>query len=230
MQPVGTCAVLPPSLDRAAPAVLEDLFNDKEILAWVGAIARRVHRKLPPSFDVEDLEQTALIAHWHCVERYDPSRNDNYRGFAYSTIRGAVLMSCRRRHYREATHEPLAVTDFASATDGGRGWGQTWAKNGSGVTFSSVVPDKRPNPEDQVLVREEQRLLAGSRLYVQRFRLLIAVANLPAEERDVVRRVFAGADIAELDSATPGTKKLLNAAFRRLKRELAPTRRPSLIS
>ena len=189
MQPVGTCAALPPSPDRAAPPApprFEELFNDKEILAWVGAIARRVHRKLPPSFDVEDLEQTALIAHWRCVERYDPSRNDNYRAFAYSTIRGAVLMSCRRRAYREATHEELPQE-------------KANRPGGKGAETLGVPRDQRLGPEAQVLVREEQRLLAGSRLYVQRFRLLMAVSHLPPEERDVVRQVFAGADVAELD-------------------------------
>ncbi len=172
----------------------------------------KVKRKLPPSFDIEDLTQTALIAHWHCVETYDPKRNDNYRAFAYSTIRGAVLMSCRRKAYREATHEEL---QFEKANKPGE----------SGGSRKNIPIDQRLRPDQEMLVREEQRTLAGSRLYVQRFRLLIAVANLPVLQRDVVRQVFAGADIAELDRATPGTKKLLMAAVRRLKKELAPTSR-----
>jgi DNA-directed RNA polymerase specialized sigma subunit len=49
---------------------------------------------------VDDLEQEAVIAHWRCVEAFDASKGVPYRGYAYFTVRGAVLMSCRRKHYR----------------------------------------------------------------------------------------------------------------------------------
>ena len=40
-------------------------------LAWAEGVARSVRRGLPPSFDVEDLEQAARIELWRQVQRYD---------------------------------------------------------------------------------------------------------------------------------------------------------------
>ena len=129
-----------------------------------------------------------------------------YRGYAYSTILGAVLMSCRRKAYREATHEPL---QFEKA-------------NNPGESRKNIPVDERPRVDQEMLVREEQKALAGSRLYVQRLRLLMAVSRLPVFERDVVRQVLAGADIEELEREAPGAKRRLMAAVPRLKRVLAP--------
>jgi hypothetical protein len=36
----------------------------KENIPWAEKIALNVKRTLPPSFDLDDLIQTALIAHW----------------------------------------------------------------------------------------------------------------------------------------------------------------------
>lgn len=206
MQPLG---VLPPSIDRATPALF------KENIQWAEKIALNVKRKLPPSFDIEDLTQTALIAHWKCVEAYDPARNDNYRAYAYLIIRGAVLMSCRRKAYKEATHQPL---EFEKANKPGE----------SGGSRKNIPIDERLRVDQEMLSSEEQRLLTGSRLYVRNFKLLLAVSRLPIFERDVVRQVLAGVGIEELECVTPGAKKLLMAAVRRLKKELAPTARPAV--
>ncbi len=139
------------------------------------------------------------------VQIYDPALNDNYRAYAYFAIRGAVLMACRRRAYREATHEPLEH-------DG----------NGRlrGLRFQDREPvDDHPSPEYLVLKREEERRLVGS----QRFRLFMAaVADLPDEERDVVRLVLAGVDVLQADRTT---RARLASAVRKLKRALAPTSR-----
>ena len=72
----------------------------EEHQTWAASIERSVRRKLPPSFDVQDLAQIALIQHWRCVEQYDPARGVPYRAYAYFPIRGAVLMACRRREHR----------------------------------------------------------------------------------------------------------------------------------
>jgi hypothetical protein len=97
------------------------------------------------------------------------------------------------------------------------------------IKLQNVPVDQRPRADQEMLVREEQKALAGSRLYVQRLRLLMAVSRLPVFERNVVRQVLAGADIDELDCVTPGAKKRLMAATRRLKRELAPVVRPAVV-
>ena len=83
----------------------EQLLEDN--LAWASMIARNVKRKLPASFDLCDLEQVAPIELWRPTQLCDPAKNDNFRGYAYLPVRGAVLMSVRRKHFREATHESL---------------------------------------------------------------------------------------------------------------------------
>ena len=181
----------------------------EEHMPWAESIAHKVHRGLPPSFDIDDLEQIARIQHWRCVEAYDPSRNDNYRAFAYFPIRGAVLMSCRRRNYREATHEELP--EEKPNRRGGRQHPVT----------SDVPCEKRPGPEEVLLRREQWRNVGGPREYRQRVKLRVALALLPAEDADLVRNVyFAGADVGGLEQITPGTKKRLTRAVHRLKREL----------
>lgn len=95
----------------------EKLFNQN--IEWAYSIAERVSRGLPPSFDVSDLKQEAVLKLWQCVERYDPVKNDNLRGYSYMAIHGAVLMICRRKHYAAATAEelPLEVQSPRPAPD-----------------------------------------------------------------------------------------------------------------
>lgn len=82
----------------------------EEHLEWAYKVARRVHSQLPPSFDVEDLEQEAAIQLWKEIFRWDPEQNNNLRGFCYLAVRGACLMSVRRKHYQENTNEELEPT------------------------------------------------------------------------------------------------------------------------
>jgi DNA-directed RNA polymerase specialized sigma24 family protein len=168
---------------------------------WAESIGRSVRRGLPPSFDVDDLEQEARIQHWRCVEAFDPGRGVPYRAFAYFPIRGAVLMSCRRRNYRDSTHEPLLL-------------------------FGGAYLDGRPNPEEAVLRREKRRNVTGPHEYRQRVRLRVALALLPAEESDLVRKVLTGADVGELERSAPGTRTRLTRAVHRLKRELTRPPQP----
>ena len=105
-------------------------------------------------------------------------------------------MSCRRREYREKTHEPL-------------------------LQIGGAFLDGRPNPEEVMLRREERKNVQGPREYRQRVRLRVALALFPAEDSDLVRQVLAGADVGELERSAPGTRKRLSAAMRRLKRAVA---------
>lgn len=83
------------------------LFDHQPKQEWVRRLERSEWRSLPPSFALENLEQEAPIAPWRSSEKYDPSRNDNFRAFAYLAVKAAVLMACRRRHYKNATCDEL---------------------------------------------------------------------------------------------------------------------------
>lgn len=81
----------------------------EENRAWAEQIARNVARKVPVSIHVEDLKQEALIELWKRAQTYDPNNEEGvpFRGYAYLAVRGACLMICRRRAYREAKMEEL---------------------------------------------------------------------------------------------------------------------------
>lgn len=88
-----------------------------EHLEWSKLVARRVASQLPPSFPVEDLEQEAALELWRQISRYDPAKNDNVRGYAYLAVRGACLMTARRKWYTESTHDPLAPSVIAEGSN-----------------------------------------------------------------------------------------------------------------
>lgn len=184
---------------------MQALFEQHQ--AWAASVARSVRRKLPPSFDIEDLVQEALIEHWKQVQRFDPSWRVPYQGFAWRAVHGAVVMACRRRQYRDATHEEL--------------------------TGQHV--DQRPGPDKVLLDREERRNVTGPRESRQLAKVGDAMSRLASAEAYLVRRVFLeNADVEAL-AATWGVKpehlrRRLAAAVRVLKVEVHQTRASQFVA
>ena len=84
-----------------------------EHLTWSHNVARRAHRKLPPSVDLEDLQQVASIAMVNCAETYDENPGKGYkkptpfRIYAWRKVYYSCLMAYRGRHYRDVTHQEM---------------------------------------------------------------------------------------------------------------------------
>lgn len=82
-------------------------------LNWSHEVARRAHRSLPPSVDLEDLQQVASMALMRCAAMYDERPQAGYkqgtpfRLFAWRKVYYSCLMAYRGRHYRDVTHEEL---------------------------------------------------------------------------------------------------------------------------
>lgn len=74
-----------------------------ENVEWCNGIARKLSRQLPQAFEWEDLAQEGLMALWKAANSYSADRNDNFRGYAYISVRGAMLMKTRRKHWKAAT-------------------------------------------------------------------------------------------------------------------------------
>jgi len=72
-----------------------------EHLEWARGIARSVAARLPTWFVEEDLVGPAEIGLIQAAERYDRTRNDNFRAYAQRRVFGACIQSVRRREYRE---------------------------------------------------------------------------------------------------------------------------------
>jgi RNA polymerase sigma factor (sigma-70 family) len=136
----------------------------EEHLSWAAAIAKNVHRKLPPSFDIDDLTQEAHIALWRRCQLYDPQneRGVPFQGYAYVYVRGACLMHCRRRNWREATHLGLGSSGEADhpttlnikgASDGMERW-----SIGRKGTIARTAADRRATPEQVLQLRQEEEI------------------------------------------------------------------------
>jgi DNA-directed RNA polymerase specialized sigma subunit len=97
------------------------LFRDN--LEWAAAVARNVHRKVPPSFDLADLEQVARIEMWKRVLLYEadngrPGRDPHgtpFRAYAHMYVRGAALMFARRRAWKDGTAEAISEREVDPA-------------------------------------------------------------------------------------------------------------------
>lgn len=78
-------------------------------LELVPPIARRVQRRLPPSFELDDLVGEGNIGLMHAASRYRPRTHGGtpFSAFARPRIHGAIVDSVRRRCWIENTAFPL---------------------------------------------------------------------------------------------------------------------------
>jgi len=66
-----------------------------EHLRQVHFIAARIHEKLPPSVELDDLISAGIVGLLAAVDNYDPSKNASLKTYAEYKIRGAILDSIR---------------------------------------------------------------------------------------------------------------------------------------
>ena len=66
-----------------------------EHLPQVNWIATRIHEKLPPSVELDDLISAGVVGLLAAVDNFDPGRNTTLRTYAEYKIRGAILDSIR---------------------------------------------------------------------------------------------------------------------------------------
>jgi RNA polymerase sigma factor (sigma-70 family) len=135
---------------------------------WAADIAHKASHNLPPSFDISDLEQEAYIALWRQAEKFDESRGVPFRGYAYMAVRGAVLMSVRRRNYTASTADELAG-DYA---------------------------DYWPSPEIELLDQEDRERVRW-RDSKRRKRVLGLMEQLPQFEQFLIKRAYLDGDALE---------------------------------
>jgi len=78
-------------------------------LDMVAPIARRVHRRVPPSFELDDLIGEGYIGLMHAAVRYRPEKHNGtpFSAYARRRIHGAIVDSVRRRAWTENTAFPL---------------------------------------------------------------------------------------------------------------------------
>lgn len=167
-------------------------------LDWAAEIARMLHRNLPPAFDVEDLEQVARMAVWHCTKHFDPTRGIPFPAYAIRRVRGSVLMAVRRRNWKEAHHIPLEGNGTGGRPGNGgskgeinRRWsvripgglkdtrGSSPGKRASYEVGSNKMAQQMFPPQDAAIEESDVR-----------GQLVRGLGGLPAAERCVLACVF----------------------------------------
>lgn len=92
-------------------------------LYLVAPIAQRVLRKVPPSFERDDLMQLGYLGLLRAATRYRPREYNNtpFTAYARPRIRGEILDGIRRKSWREGTHDSLdALLGPAGSSTQGR--------------------------------------------------------------------------------------------------------------
>lgn len=90
-----------------------------EHLPQVNWIAARIHEKLPPSVQLDDLVSAGIVGLLAAIDHFDPSHNASLRTYAEYKIRGAILDSIRgldgipshRRKYVKQVQEAINIAE-----------------------------------------------------------------------------------------------------------------------
>ena len=189
----------------------EELFERNRV--WAGTVARNVARKLPDNFDRGDLLNIALTKMWEKAQAYKPANGrpgrdpagTPFQAFAYLAVRGACLMSVRRKAWLEAKHESLS--DLGRDVDGAP---------------HHVVQSHAANPEERLLSRitrkKERDTDSRHRRWIWKH-----VKELPQEDARLMRMLYIDKMEPEVialhlgvDRATVGRR--LAAIVKRLKK------------
>ena len=209
-----------PPVPRAETAEAAQRIFD-ENLPWALKIARSVIRKLPPSFESDDVLQEARIELWRRAQLYQenngrPGKDPNgtpFQAYAYLAVRGACLMSVRRKNWTEAQHLAL---ESASAED-----------------EHSLVPEPAsptPDPETQLAKKRERKNITGPREYRRRRWLLKQIDRLAPVDAHLIKATYIEErDLAELAKLQGVDRTVLSRRLAGIVKRLKQARRKTSV-
>ncbi len=70
-----------------------------EYTSLIRFIAQRIASKLPPNIDLDDLISSGVIGLMDAIDKYDPSRDNQFKTYAEFRIRGAILDELRAQDW-----------------------------------------------------------------------------------------------------------------------------------
>ncbi len=167
---------------------------------WAKGIAIREHRKLPKSFQLDDLIQEALSETYKRAKAYDPAKCGKFQAYAYLAVRGAVLMSVRRKNWKEATAEELISESWDTETE-----------TPNGEVAQAVQRMSEENAQRSISKQREQwREIRRKAL------LRTKLSRLSPEHAAIVRSVLIdGESIADTAQALGMDKRTLSLTLRK---------------
>ena len=79
-------------------------------------IAHRIMKRLPPSFELQDLVQAGNVALVEAALRYRPAEHKDtpFSAFARKSVEGAILNSVSRKNYEESTRVGIQTLSYRS--------------------------------------------------------------------------------------------------------------------
>jgi RNA polymerase sigma factor (sigma-70 family) len=158
-----------------------------EHLQLVLSIARQVKRRLPLSFDLDDLIAAGNLALTHAATRYRPSDHNEtpFSAFARLAIHGAMIDTVRRKAFTEATRpglddapEPWFEPVIEICIDAGR------LRDRLNDAIARLTPQHRSVLADYYGVEEPSLAVVATRIGLSPRR----VGQLHAEAIDELRR------------------------------------------
>jgi RNA polymerase sigma factor for flagellar operon FliA len=103
---------------KDAPARLRFLESHLDLVRY---LALRIAARLPPAVEIEDLVHDGVVGLLDAADRFDPDRGVQFRTYAETRIRGAILDGLRRLDWRPRSLRQMkrtldaAVAQLASA-------------------------------------------------------------------------------------------------------------------
>ncbi len=145
--------------------------SDDADRALVERIARRVHRSLPRSVELDDLIAYGTIGFLEATARYDPERGIPLSTYAFPRIHGAIMDGLRGMGW-------LSRRQYARNAAEEAGEDAVWIQLSSDVLDELASLGDRPRVED---------LWAGAR---NRVRLREALGRLTVEEQSLLQAYY----------------------------------------
>lgn len=152
-----------------SPAVVEKSRAARNRLieeyTWlVKLIARNIIRRLPASFEFDDLVGEGTLGLIDAAEKFSPERNVPFRAYAAVRIRGQMMESCRRRHWKNSTHLPI-TGDVLQMESEDHGAGEIMRRihHAERARIVNQAVDALPDREQKVvdIYFRQERQLAG---------------------------------------------------------------------
>ena len=187
-----------------------------EHLPLVRLIARKMHDRMPPNVDLDDLVSTGVLGLISAIDRFDPSRNVLLRTYAVQKIKGAIVDGLRRldwapreqrkharqiqaaiavaeqRWQRQPTEQEIA-TELDVTVERYHQW-QVNVRRLNLVRFVSEVSDDFENRDLLSVVSDDPRESPSALVERRELRpaLVAAIAGIPDVERTILGLHYSG--------------------------------------
>lgn len=203
----------------------------------VRSLAWKVHQKVPPSVDLEDLVAFGQVGLVEAARAFDPARGGRFTTYAYYRIRGAILDGLSRlswfsrRDYHACRYERMANEVLALEAANGEPGGGTlqeeslWLRD---VSRTLAVVYLATGPEGEEMDLEDRAAPSPAALAMEgelRDSLHGLIEALPADAGRLVRDIyFEGLSLTEagerLGISRAWASRLHSKTLKRLARAL----------